>query len=150
MALPVEDIKKLRQETGAGVMDCRRALEEFGGDAKKAAEKLRQTGLAKAEKRADRETGDGLIFSYTHAGGKVGSLVELRCETDFVARTAEFQALGRELALQVAAMGPESVEDLLEQEYIRDPGRKIKDLVVEVTAKTGENVKIGSLARRAI
>ncbi|MDP9188637.1 MAG: translation elongation factor Ts [Actinomycetota bacterium] len=100
------DVKALRDRTGAGMMDCKQALEESGGDADKALEVLRRKGAASAEKRSGRGTGEGYVASYTHATGRVGVLVELRCETDFVARNEEFQAFAREIAVHVAAMYP--------------------------------------------
>lgn len=141
MKVKIEDIKKLRSETGAGVADCRQALEETG-DFAKAREWLRKKGMEKAVKKAEREVKAGAVFSYVHHTGRLGSMVALACETDFVAKTDDFQKLGRELALQVASMQPESIEALLEQEYIRDPGKKIGDLVKEVIGKLGENIRV--------
>ena len=106
MAVTTELVKELRARSGAGVMDCRRALEEAGGDLDRAAELLRAKGLAAAAKRAGREASEGLIEAYVHAGSRLGALVELNCETDFVARTEEFKRLARELAMQVAAASP--------------------------------------------
>ena len=112
-----EQIKQLREMTGAGIVDCKKALEEAGGDINKAVEILRRKGIAKAEKKASRETTEGAVFSYIHGGGRVGVLVELNCETDFVARNELFQELGREIAMQVAAMNPKYVskEDVPEE-----------------------------------
>lgn len=143
-------ITKLREATGAGVMECRKALLEANGDLSKASNLLKESGLLKIEKRASREALQGLIEAYSHSEGKAASLIEVNCETDFVARTEEFKKLAHDLAMQVAAMSPESVEALLEQEYIRDPSRKVKDLVNEVAAKTGENIKIRRFSRFAI
>ena len=106
MAVTTERVKELRTRTGAGIMDCRRALEETGGDVERAAEMLRAKGLAAAAKRAGREASEGLVEAYVHAGSRLGALVELNCETDFVARTEEFKKLARELAMQVAASSP--------------------------------------------
>ena len=142
-----EQVKKLREETGSPVMDIRRALEDTSGDAERAKEILKEKGLEVANKRAGRETAQGLIETYVHAGGKIGAMVHLSCETDFVARTGEFKTLAKELTMQVAAMDPENIEELLEQEYIRDPGRTVKELVNEVIAKTGENIQIKRLSR---
>ena len=143
-------------------MDSKRALEESDGDIAKAEAILGEKGLASAAKKSDRSTSEGLVVSYIHTGGRVGSLVELNCETDFVARTDEFSALGRNLAMQVAAMSPlyvsrdsvpedaEKVEDqelLLEQEYIRDSSMKIGDLVKESIGKLGENIRIRRFSR---
>ncbi|MDZ7586695.1 MAG: elongation factor Ts, partial [Patescibacteria group bacterium] len=102
--MTIDDIRKLREETGVGVMDARKALEESKGDIKKAGEWLKKNAVAKALKKADRTTGDGAIFSYIHQTGKVAAMVKLGCETDFVARTDDFQRLGKELAMQVASM----------------------------------------------
>ena len=104
-------------------------------------------GLEKVAKRTVRETSQGLIESYIHSDARVGAMIHLACETDFVARTSEFKKLAKELAMQVAAMDPQSVEELLDQEYIRDPGKKISDLVAELAAKTGENTKVIRIAR---
>jgi len=145
MAISAADVKKLREETSAGVMDVKKALEEAGGNFDKARDLIRERGLAKAAKKADRETKEGFIGSYIHTTGKVGAMVALLCETDFVARNEEFQRLGRELAMQVASMRPETVEELLEQDYIRDPKYKVGDLVKELSGKIGENVQVGEI-----
>lgn len=141
MKVKIEDIKKLRAGTGAGVSDCRQALEETG-DYKDAREWLRKKGMERAASKALREVKAGQVFCYVHHTGRLGSMVALACETDFVAKTDDFQKLGRELALQVASMHPESVEVLLEQEYIRDPGKKIRELISEVIGKVGENIRV--------
>ncbi len=158
-------IKELRDQTGAGIMDAKRALEDAGGDMKVAAQSLMEKGLASAAKRAGRDAAEGVIEAYIHTGSRVGSLVELNCETDFVARTAEFKALARDLAMQVAAMNPQYVdresvphdveevsEDdiLLDQMYIRDNSVRVADLVTELIAKVGENVKVGRIERFAL
>jgi elongation factor Ts len=141
------EVKTLREETGAPVMEVRRALMETDGNVEEAKEILKQKGLEKVEKRAERETAQGLIETYVHAGGKIGSMIHLACETDFVARTDEFKKLATELAMQVAAMDPQNVEELLDQEYIREPGKKISNLVAEVIAKTGENIQVKRISR---
>lgn len=143
----IDEIKKLREKTGAGIMDCRRALEEAKGDAKKAEVLLAKWGIEKAEKKVDRETKAGLVDSYVHAGGKVGVLVELLCETDFVARTDDFKNLAHELCLQVASMDPKDVKALLNQEYIRDPSITIEKLVKQVIGKLGENITVARFIR---
>ena len=158
-------IKELRDQTGAGIMDAKRALEDADGDMKAASQALMEQGLASAAKRAGRDAAEGVIESYIHTGSRVGSLVELNCETDFVARTPEFKALARDLAMQVAAMNPRYVdrnsvpddvegvsEDdiLLDQMYIRDGSVKVSDLVTELIAKVGENIKIGRIERFAL
>lgn len=142
MKISVDQIKKLRAETGAGVIDVKRALEEANGDDDKAKKALQSLGFAKAAKKAQREIKAGRVFTYVHHSGTVGSMVALGCETDFVARTDEFQTLGREIAMQVASMKPENLKELLAQDYIREPGKTIETLIKEVVAKTGENCQI--------
>tara|TARA_B100001179_G_scaffold114837_1_gene81958 strand:- start:1 stop:504 length:504 start_codon:yes stop_codon:yes gene_type:complete len=162
VSVTAAQVKELRDKTGAGIMDSKRALEESAGDIVKAESILNAKGLASAAKKADRSTSEGLVVSYIHTGGRVGSMVELNCETDFVARTDEFGILGRNIAMQVAAMNPiyldkasipEDVEDvkdeelLNEQEYIRDSSMKITDLVKESIGKLGENIRIRRFSR---
>lgn len=141
MEITAELIKKVREETGAGVMDVRSALIEASGDEAKAKEILRSRGLERAAKRAERETGQGLIETYVHMN-KIGVMVEINCETDFVAKTDEFKNLAHDVALHIASMNPESVEELLDQEFVKDPSKKVSDLVGETIAKTGENVQV--------
>ena len=188
-------VKELRERTGSGMMDCKKALAETGGDMEKAIDYLREKGLAKAAKKAERNAKDGRIFQYVHNNFKVGALLELDTETDFVARTDEFNNLGHEIAMQIAAANPLYVkpEDvpadvldrerevykqqlldegkpadrldkiiegklrkyyetncLMEQEYIRDDKKKIKDLVTEMIAKLGENIVVKRFARFVI
>lgn len=155
-------IRELRDKTGAGIMDAKRALEQAEGNTEKAEELLREKGLATAAKRAGRTATEGVVESYIHSGGRIGAMVQLNCETDFVARTDDFKALARNLAMQVAAMSPRFVdretvaegagevtdeELLMEQDYIREPGTKISDLVAQLAAKTGENIVIGRFSR---
>ena len=147
MEVSVDLIKKLREKTGAGIADCRKALEEAKGDEKGAEELLRSWGIDKAASKADREAGQGLVETYIHSGGRVGAMVEINCETDFVARTDEFKVLAHEIAMQVSAMDPKDVKELLEQEYIRDASKKIGDLVKEAIAKLGENIVIKRFMR---
>jgi elongation factor Ts len=142
MAVSMDLVKQLREETGAGVMDAKRALEEANADMDRARQLVQERGLAKAEKKADRETKEGFIGVYVHTNGKLAALVTLLCETDFVARNEEFRALAKELAMQVASMEPANVEELYEQEYIRD-GRKICDMVKGLSGKIGENIAVG-------
>lgn len=142
----MEEIKALREKTGAGVMDAKRALEEAGGDMQKAEAIIAEKGLAKAAKKADREAKAGLVYAYVHQG-RVGVLLEVSCETDFVARNAEFEALCKELSLQIASMNPKSVEELLEQDYIRDSSRKTGDLVKQLIGKIGENMQVRRFVR---
>lgn len=146
MAVDVNLIKQLREKTGAGVADIREALEESSNDLKKAEELLHQKGFEKAAKKSDRETNSGLIDSYIHQG-RVGVLVELLCETDFVARTEEFKTLAHEIAMQVASMNPKDALALSKQEYIRDPEKTIGDLVKEAIAKLGENIIVARFTR---
>ncbi len=138
--ITVSSIKKLREETGAPVMRVKKVLEEFNGDEKKALDVLKKEGFEKAAKRAERETKAGVLSVYTHHNQKVVGIVELLCETDFVARNEIFVSLGKELAMQIASMGD---KNLLTQDFIKDPSKKIGDLIKEVIAKTGENVKLG-------
>lgn len=147
MKINIEDIKRLRSTTGVSIADCRKALEESGGDYQKALEWLRKHGIEKAEKKQERETSQGLIDSYIHQNGRVGALVELLCETDFVARTSEFKNLTHELVMQVAAMNPKDVGSLLKQEYIRDNSKTVEDLIKETIAKLGENIVVGNFQR---
>ena len=147
MKITIDQIKKIRQETKAGVMEIRTALKESKGDMVKAKDWLRKRGLDKAKKKAQRETGDGMIASYIHNGGRVGALVKLACETDFVAKTAEFQALGKEIAMQVASMEPKTVIELQNQAYIRDPKKTIEDLIKDTIAQLGENIQIKEFCR---
>jgi elongation factor Ts len=146
MAVNVEDIKKLREETGAGIAACREALEESEGDMVKAKDVLRKKGLDKADSKSDREVNAGVVESYSH-GGRVGVLVEVLCETDFVAKTDDFKTLAHEIALQIASMRPDTVEELMGQDYIRDGSVKISDLVKSAISKLGENIQIGKFAR---
>jgi elongation factor Ts len=162
MAISAADVKKLRERTNAGVMECRNALEEAGGDFDKAAEALRIRGLTKAEKKADREANQGLIETYVH-GGRIGAIVELNCETDFVARNENFRALARDVAMQVVAMNPRYVsadqraegiaaddpdhQALLDQVFVRDSKRTIGDMVKEQIATLGENIVVRRFAR---
>ena len=162
MEVTAAQVKELREMTNAGVMDCKRALAETGGDMAKAAAILRQRGLSVAEKKAHRTTEQGLVECYIHAGGRIGALVEVNCETDFVARTPDFKTLARDLAMQVAATGPRFISEeemppdtngtpeelcLLRQGYIRDTGRTVQDIINDVIAKTGENIKVRRFAR---
>lgn len=146
----IKQLKKLREETSASIADCRIALEESNGDYKKALEWLKKRGLEKAAKKSDRVTEQGIIESYIHAGGKVGVLLELLCETDFVARTDDFKNLAREIAMQVAAMKPKDTKELLSQEYIRDGSLTIDALIKSIIGKLGENITIKRFQRFAI
>ena len=192
MEITSERVKQLREKTGAGMMDCKKALTESNGDMTLAVEYLRKRGAATAEKRADRATNQGQIEAYIHAGGRIGSLVEVNCETDFVAKTDDFKMLARDIAMQIAAMNPQygskeqvpqSVIDremdiyrtlarnekkpeqvvekiaagkldkfyqdvcLLEQTFIKDSGKTIRDLIIDMTAKTGEKISLRRFKR---
>ncbi len=157
----LDQIKELRERTGAGVMDCKRALEAADGDIARAEQILAEQGVATAAKKAHRETAQGVIESYIHAG-RIGAIVEVNCETDFVARTDDFKTLARELAMQVVGANPlvVSEQDLSEAEtgdkeqlvlmlqpYIRDPSKNVRQLVNEVIGKTGENIQVRRFAR---
>ena len=142
MKISLDKIKQLRKETKAGVLEARQALQASKGDDKKAKRWLLEKGLVKASKKTDRATGEGLIEAYIHTDGKVGAIVKLACETDFVAKTKEFRALAHEIAMQVASMDPKDIDQLLSQEYIRDKSKKVGDLIKEAIAKLGENIKI--------
>ena len=173
MAITTEQVRALRDKTGAGIMDSKRALESAGGDIEKATEVLRQQGLARAGKKSDRSALQGLVEPYIHGGGRIGALVEINCETDFVARTPDFQSLAHDVAMQVAAIPPRyvSVDDvpeadipglekefgskdeayrqvvLLEQTFIKDAKKTINDIVKEGIAKLGENIVVRRFSR---
>lgn len=149
MAVSIDTIKKLREETGAGIADCREALEASDGDLEKAKEFLKKKGFDKAASKSDRAVGAGVVEVYSH-GGKVGVMVEVLCETDFVAKTEDFKNLAHELALQIASMKPPSVSELLEQEYIRDSSQTIDALIKSVISKVGENIQVGRFERIAL
>ena len=137
----MDKIKNLREKTGAGVMDVKRALDEAGGDENKATDIIKKQGLGKAEKRLNRETAQGLIDSYIHLG-KIGVLVEVNCETDFVARNDQFKEFAHEVTLQVAQSEAKDIDALLKEEYFKDPEKTIDDLLKEIIVKTGENIKV--------
>ena len=163
MEITASMVKELRERTGAGMMDCKKALAEAGGDLDKAVDVLRKSGIAAAAKRSGRAAAEGAVGSYIHAGGKIGVLVEVNCETDFVARTPEFREMAHDLAMQVAAMSPlyvdgddvpDDQEDvnpqeacLMQQPFIKDPTKTIQDVVNETVAKLGEAVRVRKFAR---
>jgi len=155
-------VKKLRDLSGAGVMDCRNTLVSCEGDIDRALAALKEKGFITAQKKAGRETSQGLVEAYIHTGGRIGAMIEVNCETDFVARTDEFHKLAHCLAMQVAAMNPQYISEadvrpgenvdpaqacLLLQPYIKDPALTIKDLIVETIARTGENIRVSRFAR---
>ena len=195
MSIDAKLVKTLRDQTGAGMMDCKNALMETNGDLEKAIDHLRKTGISKAEKKGIRETKDGLVYSYIHAGGRLGVLLELNCETDFVAKTETFSDLAHHISMQIAATNPISIDNksisekiinreksiykdqavsegkpeniiekivegklnkffqencLLEQAYIKDPEKKVKDLLTESIATLGENIGVSRFVRFAI
>lgn len=147
MKVDVKLIKKLREETQASIADCRKALEESNGDYNKAIVWLKKHGIEKAIKKADRETKQGLVESYIHQNGKVGALIVINCETDFVARTDDFKHLAHEVAMQVAAMAPQNIDSLLKQEYIRDNKVTIDALIKQTITTLGENIVIKEISR---
>ena len=162
MAVSTEAIRELRERTGAGIMDVKRALDAADGDLDKAEQALREKGIAKAASKSDRSTTEGVVDAYIHAGGRIGALVELNCETDFVARTPEFAALAHNIAMQVAAMNPEYISKdempadevrkpeevcLLDQAFIKDTSKTIADLILEVRSRVGENVQVKRATR---
>lgn len=143
----IEEIKKLREETGAGVMDVKKALNESKGDLKRAEKIIREKGLDKAKKKADRDVLTGLVYSYVHQTGKVGAMVEMACETDFVASNKEFKDLCKEMAMQVTSMNPKDVKELLKQDYFRDTSKKVEEIIKELIGKIGENMKVVKFVR---
>jgi elongation factor Ts len=162
LEIPTARVKELRDKSGAGVMACRNALLEAEGDAERALHILKEKGILKAQKKTERAAKQGLIEAYIHTGGRIGALVEVNCETDFVARTNELKELAHNLAMQVAAMPPQfiSYEEvseeadiefetacLLLQPYIKDPTKTVQDLILEAIAKVGENIKVSRFAR---
>jgi elongation factor Ts len=162
LEITTQMIKELREQCGAGIMDCRSALVFTQGDMDKALAMLRDKGFAKAQKKSDRVTMQGLVEAYIHTAGRIGALVEVNCETDFVARTNDFKCLAHDIAMQVAALSPKYISEeeipadvkvdpieacLLSQPFIKDPTKTIKDLIVETVAKTGENIKVRRFTR---
>jgi elongation factor Ts len=150
MSIKASDVKKIREETGAGMLDCKRALEECSGDWAKSLAWLKKKGLANAEKKADRETKEGYVASYVHTNGKIGALAELLCETDFVAQNLEFRALATDIAMQVAAMAPETAAELLDQELVKRPGETVAEAMKGLSGKIGEKIALGKFARLAL
>ena len=142
----VELIKKLRAQTGLGMHDIKKALDEANDNEANALALLKEWGLSTVAKKSDRTTSQGLIDSYVH-GGRLGAIVEVNCETDFVARNDEFKAFVKDIAMQVASMNPENVDELLKQDYFRDPSKTVQDLLHETITKIGENIKISKFCR---
>ena len=162
MKTPTAKIKELRDQSGAGIMDCRNALLKANGDMEKALQTLKQQRLFQAQKKAKRSATQGLVEVYIHTGGRIGAMVEVNCETDFVARTDEFKVLAHHLAMQIAAMPPQFISGdeipegtdiepqtdcLLLQSYIKDPDKTIQDIIAETIAKVGENITVNRFAR---
>lgn len=147
MNISIDLLKQLRKETLAGIADCRKALEDANGDYEKAKKLIVERGLEKAAKKEGKETAVGIVESYVHSNNKVGVLVELHSETDFVARNEEFKKLAHELALQIAAMNPKTVDELLKSPNIRDPKIVMNDLVKQTIAKVGENITVAKFSR---
>jgi len=162
MKISIEAVKELRNRTSVGIADCNKALLEVGGDIEKAMEFLKERGAAIADKKKEIAVADGVIEAYVHHTRRIGALVELNCETDFVARTDEFRKLARDLAMQVAATSPQFISDeemppkeetdpqvacLLSQPFIKDPTKTVQGIIAETIAKVGENIKVGGFAR---
>ncbi len=172
MGYKAEDIKSLREETGCGVIDCKKALEDSDGNRDKAKDLLRKLGLEKALKKGDREAKEGRVESYIHNGSKIGVIVEINCETDFVARSEDFIKFSKDVAMHIAAMSPKYIkkEDvpadilakehdqadflkqavLLQQPFVRDAARTIQDYLNELIAKIGENIRVARFVRYKI
>jgi elongation factor Ts len=146
----VDLIKQLREQTGISIAECKKALEQAGNDMAKALEILRERSKIIVEKKAGAEAKEGIIEAYVHTTAKIGALLELNCQTDFVARNADFKALAKDLAMQIAAGEAESVDDLLKQPFIKDPSKTIQELINENIAKLGENIKISRFAKFSI
>ncbi len=142
MEISLDQIKKLREETSAGVMDCRQALEDAEGNLEQAKEQIIEQGLKAAKEKSDRAAGDGVVSAYIHSDNRIGVLLELGCETDFVARTEAFQNLAYDLAMQVAATKPQSADQLMAQEFIKDTSKTVKSLIAEAISSLGENIVV--------
>ena len=145
----INQVQKIREITNAGVMECKKALEDTGGDFDKAVALIHERGLTRAEKKGERTTGAGLLHSYIH-NERVGVLLELRCETDFVAKNPMFKELAHDLAMHIAAMNPTDVSDLIKQNYVKDDSVVIENLVKGVIAKLGENIRVEHFCRYEI
>lgn len=165
MAVDVKLVRDLRDQTGAGIIDCKEALESSDGDMEKATLALREKGVASATKRVGKDTNEGIIETYLHTGGRVGAMVELGCETDFVARTEEFQKLAHDICMQIAAMGPVYVDEseieegddrppaqvaLMLQPYIKNSSSSVGEMVRELAGKVGENIRVVRFSRLSV
>lgn len=144
------DVKKLREETGAGMLECKKALDEADGNYEEAVKIVEAKGLAKAEKKADRETSQGYVASYVHSNGKIGVICELLCETDFVAMNEDFRALAKDIAMQIAAMAPEDEAELLAQEMIKNTDQAVEVAIKALSGKIGEKIVLGRFNRLQI
>jgi len=147
--MSIDNIQKLREITGAGVMECKKALKQAGNDFDKAISIIHENGLARAERKKERTTGAGLLETYIH-NERMGILLEIRCETDFVARSKEFKELAHNLAMQIAAMDPRDIDDLLKQIYIKDETITVEELIKRAIAKLGENIRMERFCRYEI
>ena len=145
--ISAEALKKLREKTGASMMECKKALEEANGNETAAEEILRKRGGEIAEKKSERQTKTGAIDAYVHANQKIGVLLQLDCESDFVARNENFKALSHDLCLHIAALNPNNNEDLLAQPFIKDPAKTVQNLINEAISKLGENIKLNKFTR---
>lgn len=148
--ITIEKIKELREKTNVSVMECKNALKEADGDEKKALEILGAKGKEKALKKAEREAEQGLIEAYIHSNNKIGVILELNCETDFVARNEDFKSLAHDIAMHIAALSPNNLEELLKQAFIKDEKKLIEELINDAIAKLGENIRIGEFSRLEI
>ena len=145
--LNIDDIKKIREITGISLDSVRQALEDADGKIELAIQMLKKKGIEASAKKSGRETGEGFVFSYIHSNGKIGVLLKLLCETDFVARNEQFKELGHELTMHIAAMNPKNIEELLDQPYIRDQDLTIDAFIKNYIAKLGENIRISEFCR---
>jgi len=162
LKIPAGTVKELRDQSGAPIMECKNTLIETQGDMGRALQILKERGLLKAKEKAERATTEGVVEAYVHAGGRIGAMVEVNCETDFVARTDEFKELAHDLAMQVTAMAPQFISReevsegtdiepqtacLLLQSYIKNPDKTVQEIIAETIAKVGENIKVSRFAR---
>jgi len=150
MTISTEDIKKLREETSVSIGKCKEALEEAGGDMEKARDILKSFSAKAAAKKADRDLAAGLIVSYIHSNGQMGTMLELNCETDFVAKNEDFITLANDIAMHITAMMPENQEELLSQSFVKDPSNTVDEMVKQGTQKMGERIEIGSFTRMSV
>lgn len=146
----IDDVKTLRDETGVSIGKCKEALEEADGDMEKAREILRSFSEKAAAKKADRDLGAGMVVSYVHSNGQIGALLELNCETDFVAKNEDFIALANDIAMHITAMMPETKEELLEQSFVKNPEVTIEGLIKEGIQKLGERIELGTFSRISV